>query len=316
MRIDRAQVLRRTSSSASPAATPSSSYARTSSAPASTCPRPTTAPGRARWRGSPTPTGVSPAASSTPSACVTGKPVTQGGIRGRDEATGRGVYLRVCARRAAYAEDMKPLGLTPGLDGKRVVVQGLGNVGYHAAKFLQEGGAVIVGLAEYDGAIANPNGLDVDAVVAHRKETGSILRLPRRHGSRRPAPPRWSCDCDILVPAALENVSHARERAPHPGEDHRRGRQRADDAEAPTRSSRSAASSSSRHLPQRRRRDGVVLRVAQEPLARALRPDGASGSRSARNARLLAGRRAADREGAQPRAHRPARVRGPTRRTW
>ena len=82
--------------------------------------------------------------------CVTGKPVGQGGIRGRIEATGRGLFFGV--REACSArEDMKRLGLTTGLEGKTVVVQGLGNVGYHAAKFLQEGGAVLVGLIDHVG---------------------------------------------------------------------------------------------------------------------------------------------------------------------
>src|SRR3972149_3326 len=107
-------------------------------------------------------------------ACVTGKPITQGGIRGRREATGRGVFFGI-REACANAEDMKALGLKPGLEGKRVVVQGLGNVGYHAAKFLQEGGCLIVGLAEYEGAIYNPKRLDVEAVVKHRKSTHSIL---------------------------------------------------------------------------------------------------------------------------------------------
>ncbi len=85
-------------------------------------------------------------------ASVTGKPVTQGGIRGRREATGRGVFFGI--REACnFREDMKALGLPPGLDGKKAVIQGLGNVGYHAAKFLQEGGALLVGLAEYEGAV-------------------------------------------------------------------------------------------------------------------------------------------------------------------
>jgi glutamate dehydrogenase (NAD(P)+) len=83
--------------------------------------------------------------------CVTAKPIQQGGIRGRTEATGRGVFFalrEVCS----HGRDMRPLDLSPGLEGKRVVVQGLGNVGYHAAKFLQEdGGAKIVGLIEYEG---------------------------------------------------------------------------------------------------------------------------------------------------------------------
>ena len=136
--------------------------------------------------------------------CVTGKPVYLGGIRGRKEATGRGVSfgVRECTN---DAELMKALGLSLGLAGKRVVVQGLGNVGYHAAKYLQEGGAVVVGLAEWEGAIANPKGLDVDAVVAHRAANKSIKGFP---GATDLATSEEALflDCDILVPAALENV--------------------------------------------------------------------------------------------------------------
>jgi glutamate dehydrogenase (NAD(P)+) len=135
--------------------------------------------------------------------CVTGKPVSQGGVRGRAEATGRGVFyglLEACS----HEEDMQEIGLTKGLEGKRIVVQGLGNVGYHAALFCQQHGAVITGLAEYEGAIHNPNGLDVDAVVKHRKETGSILDFPGAEDlvNREAA---LELECDILIPAALEN---------------------------------------------------------------------------------------------------------------
>ena len=135
--------------------------------------------------------------------CVTGKPVSQGGVRGRAEATGRGVYFGIreaCSR----SDDMKRLGLSSGLDGKRVVVQGLGNVGYHAAKFLQLGGAVLVGLAEREGAICSPRGLDVDDVVRHRQERGTILGYPGATDlpDRRQA---LELECDVLVPAALEN---------------------------------------------------------------------------------------------------------------
>ncbi len=134
--------------------------------------------------------------------CVTGKPVQLGGIRGRTEATGRGVFFGV--REACdVAEDMKALGLTPGLAGKRVVVQGLGNVGYHAAKFLEEGGALIVGIAEREGAIHNPRGLDLEKVVAHRKATGSCLNYPGATNIS-PSLAALELDCDILVPAALE----------------------------------------------------------------------------------------------------------------
>ncbi len=136
--------------------------------------------------------------------CVTGKPVYLGGIRGRKEATGRGVYfgVRECVN---DAELMKKLGLPLGLSGKRVVVQGLGNVGYHAAKFLQEGGATIVGLAEYEGGVSSPKGLDVDAVVAHRTATKRITGFPGATSLATSEETLFS-DCDILVPAALENV--------------------------------------------------------------------------------------------------------------
>jgi glutamate dehydrogenase (NAD(P)+) len=134
--------------------------------------------------------------------CVTAKPVSAGGIRGRVEATGRGVYYGV-REACGVKEDMKALGLTTGIEGKRVVIQGMGNVGYFAAKFFQEGGAVLVGLAESEGAIANPKGLDLERVVAHRRERRSILdcpgatNLPRREAA-------LELECDILIPAALE----------------------------------------------------------------------------------------------------------------
>jgi len=135
-------------------------------------------------------------------ACVTAKPVSQGGIRGRVEATGRGVFygIREVCR---ITEDMKAIGLAPGLEGKRVVVQGLGNVGYHAAKFFQQGGAALVGLAEREGAIANPKGLDLEAVMAHRRATKSILHFPGA-ANLPSAGDALELDCDILVPAALE----------------------------------------------------------------------------------------------------------------
>jgi glutamate dehydrogenase (NAD(P)+) len=136
--------------------------------------------------------------------CVTAKPVAQGGIQGRVEATGRGVFYalrEICAQ----AEEMRPLQLDVGLEGKRVVVQGLGNVGSHAARFLQEGGAVIVGVLEYEGALSAPDGLDVGALLAHRRETGSILGFPGA-AQLEERDTGLELDCDILVPAALENA--------------------------------------------------------------------------------------------------------------
>jgi glutamate dehydrogenase (NAD(P)+) len=136
--------------------------------------------------------------------CVTGKPVTQGGVRGRKEATGLGVFFgirEVCN----MPEVMKRQGLTIGVEGKKVVVQGLGNVGYHSTKFFREHGAIIVGLAEYEGAIYNPAGLNEEAVFQHRKTTGSILNFPGATNLAKNTD-ALELECDILIPAALENV--------------------------------------------------------------------------------------------------------------
>ena len=136
-------------------------------------------------------------------AVVTGKPVTQGGIRGRTEATGRGVFfgIREACNDSAF---VTRFGLTPGVAGKRVVVQGLGNVGYHAAKFCQEGGAVIVGVAEFDGTVHDPNGLDVEELHRHWKETGSIKNFPRGQYLET-SEEGLELECDFLIPAALES---------------------------------------------------------------------------------------------------------------
>ena len=137
------------------------------------------------------------------SACVTGKPVTEGGIHGRKEATGRGLVYAL-TEACSHAEDMAALGLSTGLDGKRVVVQGVGNVGYHAAKFCREQGARVVALAALEGAVLDPEGLDEDAVVEFRTRTGSILGYPGATSLPRSAD-ALEIDCDVLIPAALEN---------------------------------------------------------------------------------------------------------------
>ena len=139
--------------------------------------------------------------------CVTGKPVTQGGVRGRTEATGLGVFYgltEVCN----MASLMEKQGLPVGVKGKRICVQGLGNVGYHSALFFQQAGAIIVGIAEYEGAIKNYNGLDVEQVFSHRKRTGSILDFPGAENFEKSAD-ALEMECDILIPAALENVINA-----------------------------------------------------------------------------------------------------------
>jgi glutamate dehydrogenase (NAD(P)+) len=139
-------------------------------------------------------------------ACVTGKPIAMHGIGGRKEATGRGVFFAV-REACKVEEDMKKLGLTKGLEGKVTIVQGLGNVGYYAAKLMQEGGAKIVGLIEREGGIYDINGLDVDEVMNHRKETGTILGFKKAKDYKNGAEV-LELECDILVPAALENQIH------------------------------------------------------------------------------------------------------------
>ena len=137
-------------------------------------------------------------------ACVTGKPVGQGGIRGRTEATGRGVQyaLREFFR---HPELVKATGLHGDLTGKRIAVQGFGNVGSHFARLVQaEDGVVIVGLAERDGTIYAPKGLDVQAVLQWRETTGSIKHFPDAT-TLNDAKACLELDCDILVPAALQN---------------------------------------------------------------------------------------------------------------
>ena len=136
-------------------------------------------------------------------ACVTGKPITQGGIRGRREATGRGVVY-VLQEFFRHPELVQATGLHGGLDGKRIVVQGLGNVGSHFARLVQQEGAVIVGIGESDGTISAPTGLDVNDVLQWREASGSIRNFPDAQTLDRGGD-CLELDCDILVPAALEN---------------------------------------------------------------------------------------------------------------
>lgn len=136
-------------------------------------------------------------------ACVTGKPIEQNGIHGRKGATGRGVVFGL-EEACSIAEDMKPLGLSPGLQGKSVIIQGFGNVGYHAAKFLMETDARVIGIIERKGGIYDPQGFDVEKVAMYRAETGSIRGYPGATLIENPGD-GLELACDILVPAALEN---------------------------------------------------------------------------------------------------------------
>ncbi|OIQ29834.1 MAG: glutamate dehydrogenase [Alphaproteobacteria bacterium MedPE-SWcel] len=138
-------------------------------------------------------------------ACVTGKPLNAGGIAGRVEATGRGVQYAL-QEFFRYEEDKAKAGLTGTLDGKRIIVQGLGNVGYHAAKFLsEEDGCRIIGVIERDGGLLDENGLDIEDLRAWIAKHGGVDGYPSgryvKDGSKY-----LEEDCDILVPAALEGV--------------------------------------------------------------------------------------------------------------
>ncbi|MEM1130719.1 MAG: Glu/Leu/Phe/Val dehydrogenase [Pseudomonadota bacterium] len=138
-------------------------------------------------------------------ACVTGKPPNAGGIQGRVEATGRGVQyaLREFFR---HPEDVAAAGLTGKLDGKRVVVQGLGNVGYHAAKFLtEEDGSKVIGIIERDGALYSEDGLNVDRVRDWIGRHGGVSGYPDASYVKDGASV-LEVECEILVPAALEGV--------------------------------------------------------------------------------------------------------------
>jgi glutamate dehydrogenase (NAD(P)+) len=136
--------------------------------------------------------------------CVTGKPISQGGVHGRKEATGLGVFFgtrEVCN----MPEVMDKLGMSLGIEGKRIVVQGMGNVGYFCAKFFREHGAKVIAIAEYEGAVYNENGLNEEELFQHRKKSGSILNFPGTTNIEKTTE-ALEIECDILVPAALENV--------------------------------------------------------------------------------------------------------------
>ncbi|MER8924137.1 Glu/Leu/Phe/Val dehydrogenase [Mesorhizobium sp. M0802] len=140
-------------------------------------------------------------------ACVTGKPLSKGGIAGRTEATGRGVQFAI----HSYLRDARTAGLNGKCDlkGAAVIVQGFGNVGYHTAKFLSEDdGALATIVAEHDGYVANPDGLAIEALKQHQIKTGSILGFVG--GASFPGDVIGiEQPCDVLIPAAMENAIHA-----------------------------------------------------------------------------------------------------------
>lgn len=136
-------------------------------------------------------------------ACVTGKALSVHGVGGRREATGLGAVIAL-ELFLSNDEDVKPLGFEPGIAGKRIIVPGLGKVGLHAARAAIDRDAIVVGVSVSDGALYDKGGLDVEAVILHRKETGSLRGFP---GARYLADPDAILEepCDVLIPSALEH---------------------------------------------------------------------------------------------------------------
>ena len=135
----------------------------------------------------------------TVTSVVTGKPVNIGGSRGRREATGRGVSI-ICDKALRYLKVPR--------DGCRVIVQGFGNVGSNAALLLQEKGYRIIGVVEYDGALYNSNGIDVGSLIEYRQRNGSVLGF--KGAEARESDEVFASECEILIPAATENVITSR----------------------------------------------------------------------------------------------------------
>ncbi|KAH6584987.1 hypothetical protein BASA50_004425 [Batrachochytrium salamandrivorans] len=139
-------------------------------------------------------------------ACVTGKPISQGGVRGRTEATGLGVFFGI-REFLNYKEIQEQTGLSGKIDGLNVIVQGFGNVGYWAARFLSSHGAKIIAIAEYNGGISNEKGLDIEALLAHRNAVKTFEGFAGGSFVKDGAS-LLEQECDILIPAALEQQIH------------------------------------------------------------------------------------------------------------
>jgi glutamate dehydrogenase (NAD(P)+) len=135
----------------------------------------------------------------TVTSVVTGKPLNLGGSRGRTEATGRGVQV-ICDESMRY--------MKMNIDGCRVVIQGFGNVGSNAARLLMERGYKIVGIAEFDGGLSNPKGIDIHQLLEYKRRNNTLLGFGGAEAM--PSDELLVSDCDILIPAARENVITSR----------------------------------------------------------------------------------------------------------
>ncbi|CAG9538962.1 unnamed protein product [Cercopithifilaria johnstoni] len=137
-------------------------------------------------------------------ACVTGKSIVAGGIHGRTAATGRGVWngLETFLNNSNY---MNKIGLEPGLKGKKIIVQGFGNVGTFTSYFVSIGGGIIIGIQEYNYSVYNPNGLNIDALIKYSTEHRTIANYPEAE-AYEPYNDLIYEECDVLILAACEKV--------------------------------------------------------------------------------------------------------------
>ena len=194
---------------------------------------------------------------------VTGKPISLGGSEGRNEATARGTVFCIVEAARHLKMDLKKA---------TVVVQGFGNAGSIAAQLMEKEGSKVLAVSDSTGGIYNPDGLDISRVVAWKAEHGTVAGFPGAQSKTNPE--LLEIECDVLIPAALENQITSAQRREHPRQDRGRGRQRPHDA----RGGRHPLPP--RHLPdpghpvQRRRRHRLLLRVGPGPEPRPLERGG------------------------------------------